>query len=55
MVKPEESKIIINKILEMIYWLYQKELKAGNITKDNMVSSFEKILKKKDAVKKNEV
>lgn len=37
----------------MIYWLYQKELKSGNITKDKLLASFGKILKKK-AVKNNE-
>ena len=50
-----EVKTAIKNILEMIYWLYKKELKDGNITKDNMVSSFGKILKKKDAVKKNDL
>lgn len=37
----------INSILEMIYWLYMKDLKAGNITKDKLISFYGKIIKKK--------
>jgi len=32
----EETKITVNKILAMIYWLYKKDLKSG-ITKDGML------------------
>ena len=31
MLRPEESKIIVSKTLEMIYWLYLKDLKNGNL------------------------
>ena len=31
MVREEEIKIAINKILEMIHWSYQKDLKDGNL------------------------
>ena len=42
----------INSILEMIYWLFMKELKAGKIRKDN--PCFGKICKKRDLLKKND-
>ena len=29
----KEIKIIANKILEMVYWLYRKNLKSGKINK----------------------
>ena len=54
MLREEEIKIAANKILEMVYWLYQKELKSGNITKDKLIPSFGKILKKKGDFRKNE-
>ena len=54
MLNNNEIQIAVNKLLEMIYWLYQKDLKAGNITKDKLVPSFGKILKKK-AIKKNDL
>jgi len=49
----EEIKIEVNKILEMIYWLYQKEIKAGNINKDKIITSFGKIVKKRNSFKNN--
>ena len=54
MLREEEIKIAANKILEMVYWLYQKELKSGNIIKDKLILSFGKILKKKGDFRKNE-
>lgn len=52
MLRPEESKIIINKILEMIYWLYLKDLKTGNIIKE--INSFGKICKKRNPLKNDD-
>ncbi|MBA7704355.1 hypothetical protein ES703_113161 [subsurface metagenome] len=52
-----ENKIIqiaLKNILEMIYWLYQKDLKAGNITKDKSIVSFGKIIKKRNPINNNE-
>jgi len=40
----EEIKLSVNKIWEMIYWLYQKDIKA-NITKEKIIPSL--IIKKK--------
>ena len=54
MLREEENKITVNKILEMIYWLYQKELKSGYMTKDKLLSSFGKICKKRSLLRKNE-
>jgi len=52
MVDKEEIKILANKVLEMLYWLYQKELKSGN-TKNKLIPLFGKIIKKK-AIRKDE-
>ena len=38
----------------MIYWLYQKDLKSGDITKDKLIPSFGKILNKKCLLNKND-
>ena len=54
MLEKEEIQVAVNNILEMIYALYQKELKAGKLNKDNLVSSFGKVIKKK-AVKNNDL
>lgn len=43
----------IKNILEMLYWLYQKELKAGNIDKDKHIVSFGKICRKINILKNN--
>lgn len=50
MVNQEEVKIMANKVLDMLYWLYQKE---ADSTKEKLISSFGKIIKKK-AIKKDE-
>jgi len=49
----EEIKIASNKILEMVYWLYQKDLKSGNIAKNDLMS-FGKICKKRNPLKNND-
>ena len=54
MLSQEETRIAINKLLEMIYCLYMKELKAGNIGKDKNSSSFGKICKKRNPLKNND-
>ena len=53
MINQEELKIMANKVLEMLYCLYQKEIKAGS-TKDNLIPYFGKIIKKKDAGKRKD-
>jgi hypothetical protein len=55
MIDKEEIKIEVNKILEMLYTLYQKELKEGKISKDSLFSTFGKIIKKKSVPGKNDV
>ena len=45
MVREEEIKISINKILEMILWSYQKDLKNGNL-KDGICSENKKAVGK---------
>lgn len=51
----EEIQIAVNKFIEIIYEMYVKDLKSGNITKDNHIPSFGKILKKKSNFKKNDL
>jgi len=51
----EEIQIAVNKFIEIIYEMYVKDLKSGNITKDNYIHSFGKILKKKSNFKKNDL
>ena len=53
MEKEDKLKNEINIILEMIYWLYQKELKEGNFKKEKFLPSFGKILKRKNPFKNN--
>ena len=53
--RQEEIQIAIKKIIEIIYEMYVKDLKSGNITKDNYIPSFGKILKKKSTFKKNDL
>ena len=53
MIDKKDIQITANKILEMIYSLYFKELKAGNITKDKLIPSFGKIIKKRKLVTDN--
>lgn len=43
----EENQITINKIIEVIYKMYLKDLKSGNIVIEP-IKSFGKICKKKD-------
>ena len=49
-----EVKKEIKNILEMIYWLYQKDLKSGNIVKDKNIKTFGKICKKRNPLKNND-
>ena len=54
MTKQEEIKIAVNKIVEIIYEMYIKDLKSGNIGKDNDIKSFGKICKKRNILKNND-
>lgn len=47
MLRPKESKIVISKILEMIYWLYLKDLKNGNL-KDGICSVNKQYFRKSE-------
>jgi hypothetical protein len=48
----EEIQIAIGKIIELIYEMYTKDLKSGNINKS--IKSFGKILNKKSLLNKND-
>lgn len=45
MLKQKEMKIIINKLLDMVYWLYLKDLKNGNL-KNEICSVYKKVVGK---------
>ena len=53
MTKQEEIQIAVNKFIEIIYEMYIKDLKSGNIGKDNTIKSFGKICKKRNPLKNN--
>lgn len=48
----EEIQIAISKIIELIYEMYIKDLKLGNVSKS--IKSFGKILNKKGILNKND-
>jgi len=50
----EEIQIAVNKFIEIIYEMYVKDLKSGNITKDNHIPSFGKICKKRNPLRNHE-
>ncbi len=51
--KEEEIKIAVNMFIKIIYEMYLKDLKSGNIVKDSL-KSFGKICKKRGVFKNNE-
>ena len=52
--KEEEIQIAVNKFIEIIYEMYIKDLKSGNIGKDNTIKSFGKICKKRGVLANHE-
>ena len=48
----EEIQIAISKIIELVYEMYIKDLKSGNITKS--IKSFGKIINKRGVIRKND-
>ena len=49
----EEIQNAIKAIFEMIYEMYVKDLKSGNIQRDKSTISFGKICKKRNVLNKN--
>lgn len=54
MIKEEEIKKAVIRFNEVIYAMYLKDLKSGNISKDKNLKSFGKICKKRASFKSNE-
>lgn len=52
--KEEEIQIAVNKFVEIIYEMYIKDLKSGNINKDKDIKSFGKICKKRNILRNHE-
>ena len=48
----EEIQIAISKIIELVYEMYIKDLKSGNITKS--IKSFGKIINKRGVIHKSD-
>jgi hypothetical protein len=53
MTEQEEIQIAVNKIIELFYEMFLKDLKSGNINKLS-IKSYGKILKKKGALINND-
>ncbi len=47
MVNEEQNQITINKIIELIYEMYLKDLKSNKSISNNYINSYGKICKKK--------
>jgi len=50
----KEIQITVNKFIEIIYEMYMKDLKDGNISKDKAITSFGKICKKRNVLANHE-
>jgi len=51
MTEEEEVKIAVNKINELIYEMFLKDLKSGNISKEH-IKSYGKVINKRNVFNK---